>query len=199
MAEKEEQAAEKTIEIQHREIVEAFMSVCRLVPGGLQTRGEIVSSVETGVYGPQAMLMNEFGPDFVKLDLQATTQDAAILEVAELLQLHPDMLDFGRFCEALLEREKLSSTVAGDAVAFPHARTKAVRNILVSMGRSKEGVPFGPDGIPVHFVVVIGVPKSMVREYLGVVGRLARLFREEGIRADLLEARNAGEFTSCLR
>jgi mannitol/fructose-specific phosphotransferase system IIA component (Ntr-type) len=136
---------------------------------------------------------------FVKLDLQAVGSEAAILETAALADSHPDMADFARFHAELLEREKLSSTASGSGVAFPHARTDAVRNIVLAVGRSKAGIPFGPDGVPVHFVVVIGVPKPMVREYLGIAGRLARLFRDAGKRARLLETESEEEFAALLR
>ena len=49
----------------------------------------------------------------------------------------------------MLEREKLSTTALGHGVAFPHARTTLVTEIVVAVGRSREGVLFrdcGADG-----------------------------------------------------
>jgi mannitol/fructose-specific phosphotransferase system IIA component (Ntr-type) len=145
------------------------------------------------------MPMTALQPDFVKLDLQTAEQEAAIREVAGLLRGHPEMADFQRFCDEVLDREKISSTAAGGGVAFPHARTDAVRSIVMAVGRTRAEIPFGPDGTGVRFVVVLGVPKPMVHEYLGIAGRLARLFRDAGQRERLLEAGSAEEFAARLR
>lgn len=174
-----------------------------LLDGGGEKGGgvcvEFVSPGERPVYGLEAMPWSDFGPELVKLNLNAVEQNEAILEVADLLKPQPAMVDFRRFCGAVLERERLCSTAVDGAVAFPHARTDAVRDLLIAVGRKASGIRFGPEGVSVQFIVVIGVPKTMVREYLGVAGRLARLFRDEPRRQALLEAVLAEDFAVCLR
>ncbi len=79
-----------------------------------------------------------------------------------------------------MEREQKSSTVANGGVAFPHARTQLVDQILLGIGRSRKGVFFGEGKEPVHLIFVIAVPQQMVNDYLICVGALARLVRHEG-------------------
>ena len=125
-------------------------------------------------------------------DLSAANGEEAIRTVAGLLAGNPAVSDAGKFTTEVLEREKLSPTAMGHGVAFPHARTGGVRQIVMAVGRSREGVPFaGASDGPVHFFFVIGTPPNQVPQYLSVVGRLARLLKSEGIREQLLQATTA--------
>ena len=109
------------------------------------------------------------------------------------------MRDCTRLADAVLEREKLSTTALGHGVAFPHARTAEVSGIVVAAGRSREGVKFGGSDERVHFLFVIGTPPDRVAQYLALVGRLARLLKEEAVRAQLLAATTPEEFLNPLR
>jgi mannitol/fructose-specific phosphotransferase system IIA component (Ntr-type) len=135
--------------------------------------------------------------DLVHLDLAATTENEAIRAVAALLDGAGGVVDFRRFCEEVIERERVSSTAAGHGVAFPHARTDAVRQIVVAIGRSRKGIRF-QNGQQVHFIVIIGTPTGMVREYLNIVGKLAHLFRESAVRERLMQAETPAEFLAQL-
>jgi len=106
------------------------------------------------------------------------------------------MFDFGCFCKELLDRDELRSTAAGYGVAFPHARTDAVKEIVISAGRSPAGVRFGDE--MVHFIFVIGTPRGKVSEYLVAVGTLARLLRTDKIRTALTAASTPEEFVRAL-
>ncbi len=131
-------------------------------------------------------------------DLTAAGAEEAIRAVAGLLKGQPAIADADRLITQLLEREKLTTTAMGHGVAIPHARTDAVREIVMAIGRSKTGVLFqGADG-PVHFVFVIGTPPDRVTQYLAVVGRLARLLKNESIRAQLLQAASAEDLRTAL-
>jgi len=136
-------------------------------------------------------------PSRIVLDIAATDKNEAILEVAGIVRSDPDLLDFGCFCQELLARDELRSTAAGYGVAFPHARTDAVRDIVIAAGRSAEGVRFGEE--MVHFIFVIGTPREKVSDYLVAVGTLARLLRTEKIRAALTKAKTPEEFIRALQ
>ena len=135
-------------------------------------------------------------PSQISLDISATDKNQAILEVAGIVRANPDMLNFGTFCDELLARDELRSTAAGYGVAFPHARSDAVREIVIAAGRSKAGVLFGEE--KVHFIFVIGTPREKVSEYLVAVGTLARLLRKEKIRTTLMGAATPQDFVRLL-
>ena len=138
-------------------------------------------------------------PDRVLLDLHAGDEAGAIRAVAGVFAGHPEVSDPSRLAGEVIERERLSSTALGCGVAFPHARTSLVREIVVAAGRSTGGVPFGGGKEPVHFVFVIGTPPDRAAQYLALVGTLARTLRSEDIRQRLLAAPDADAFVAVLR
>ncbi len=139
-------------------------------------------------------------PELVQLDLSANSDLEAISAVAGLLTGHPDLIgDPAQFRQAVLDREKLSPTALGYGVAFPHARTPQVKQIVVAVGRSREGVLFAQADQRVNLLFVIGTPLDKVPEYLAVVGRLVRLLKNEAVRRSLLAAETVDEFLAPLR
>ena len=135
-------------------------------------------------------------PPRILLDIAATDRNKAILEVAGIVKTDVGMADYATFCQELLAREELRSTAAGYGVAFPHARTDAVRDIIISAGRSTAGIRFGEE--MVHFIFVIGTPREKVSDYLVAVGTLARLLRLEKVRTALGKAATPQEFIQAL-
>lgn len=150
------------------------------------TLGRVMSIVAASLLQPSRVL----------LDLKATDKNAAIIEVAGILKEEEAMADFAGFSEELLARDELRSTAVGNGVAFPHARTDAVREILIAAGRSVQGVPF--QGEMVHYIFVIGTPRDKVSDYLVAVGTLARVLRAEKVCKKLEKASTPEEFIQAL-
>jgi mannitol/fructose-specific phosphotransferase system IIA component (Ntr-type) len=136
--------------------------------------------------------------DRIALNLQVSNQGEAISGTLALLRSSPHVLDLKGLEREILEREKLSATAAGNGIAFPHARTACVDQVVVAAGRTREGVLF-PGGESVQLLFVIGTPKNMVREYLGLVGDLARRVRQASVREQLVNAGTAADFLTALR
>ncbi len=99
----------------------------------------------------------------------------------------------------VLAREAEHSTFMGHGVAFPHARTDCVEEIVLGIGRSAEGVAFGENGEPAQLIFVIGVPTRMVTDYQVCVGALARLTKSEETRRALMAAESVAELIEILR
>ncbi len=138
-------------------------------------------------------------PSQVRLDLAAHNQAEAISATTNLLSGSPHILDFPGFEEEVIAREKLSATAVGNGVAFPHARTRHVERIVMAAGRCAQDIPFDEGRQPVRMIFVIGTPTNMVREYLGIVGDLARRLKHETVRRKLLEAANPTDFLAALK
>ena len=138
-------------------------------------------------------------PDRVLLDVRAGDEVAAIRTVAGALTEHPGVNDAPALADEVIERERVSSTALGSGVAFPHARTARVKEIVVAVGRSVTGVPFAGSADPVHFIFVIGTPPDRAAQYLALVGTLARLLRSDTLRQKLLVVTTPDEFVAVLR
>ena len=78
-------------------------------------------------------------PKHVALDLRGSTAGEAVWEIVELLRESGELNKPREFFEAVMAREEKASTVADGGVAFPHARTELVDQILLGIGRSRKG------------------------------------------------------------
>ena len=138
-------------------------------------------------------------PKHVILDLRGSTAGEAVWEIVELFRESGELGKAREFFEAVMEREGQSATVANGGVAFPHARTDLVKELLLGIGRSAAGVSFGDEPDLVHLIFVIAVPQHMVNDYLIFVGGLERRLNQASTRQDLLEASTPDEFLDRLR
>ena len=138
-------------------------------------------------------------PRHVALDLRGNTAGEAIWEIVEVLRESGELSKPREFFEAVMVREEKTSTVANGGVAFPHARTDLVDQIILGIGRSNRGVAFGDEGNLVHLIFLIAVPQQMVNDYLICVGGLARRLSGEETRQTLRQASTPAEFLDRLR
>ncbi|MFH1768946.1 MAG: PTS sugar transporter subunit IIA [Candidatus Omnitrophota bacterium] len=136
--------------------------------------------------------------DFLKeervlFNLKAEKKEDAINEMACILKDSPAISDFDLFVKEIFERESLGTTGIGNYVAIPHARTDAVKEFVIAMGRSPGGIEFNSlDDRPAKLIFLIGTPKEKnLNGYLQVLARLTRLLNKESIREELLKAQDA--------
>ena len=102
------------------------------------------------------------------------------------------------FLEQVFAREQTHPSVVEDGVVFPHARTDLVDEIVIGVGRSRAGIPFGENQQRAHLIFVIGVPERLLSDYLVCVGTLARMVKDETTRSRLLNAETPAEFIDAL-
>jgi mannitol/fructose-specific phosphotransferase system IIA component (Ntr-type) len=138
-------------------------------------------------------------PHHLVLDLPGGSGSEALWQIVQLLGERGELSNPKEFFQAVMEREAKSSTVANGGVAFPHARTHMVEQLLLGIGRSREGVKFPGSENLVHLLFVIAVPQQMVNDYLICVGSLARRLNSEATRQALLDASTPAEFLDRLR
>jgi mannitol/fructose-specific phosphotransferase system IIA component (Ntr-type) len=132
-------------------------------------------------------------------DLHAADKDSAIRTVAAALEGDPRVNDPEALVQGIFAREAMESTGLGNLAALPHARTDAVDDIVMAIGRSREGIAYGPKGEePVRLIFCMGTPKRMVQEYLRAVASLARLLKQEAFRNAILQAGSAQDILDAL-
>src|SRR5262245_1679411 len=102
------------------------------------------------------------------------------------------------FLEQVLAREQTHPSMVENGVAFPHARTDLVDEIVIGVGRSRAGISFAEHQQRAHLIFVIGVPDRLLSDYLVCVGTLARLVKDETIRSRLVRAETPHEFIQAL-
>src|SRR6266550_3241649 len=134
----------------------------------------------------------------VILGLRSRKMPNALREIIDLLAQNGKIQNPEAFFEKVLAREEAHPSVVENGVAFPHARTDLVNEIVVGIGRSRAGIPFEHNGVRARLIFVIGVPERLVNDYLICVGTLVRFVRDDAIRSALLHAQTSREFVDVL-
>jgi len=120
-------------------------------------------------------------PEYIMLDLKSDTKEEIIKELAQCIENHKNLLNLQNFLRDVFKREADTSTGVGDGIAIPHARTDAVDDIVVAVGRTKTGCDFkSQDGKPVEVLILMGTPIEKVSLYLKLLAHLSYLLKKPG-------------------
>jgi mannitol/fructose-specific phosphotransferase system IIA component (Ntr-type) len=134
----------------------------------------------------------------VLLRLRSRRLPNALREIIHLLAQNGKIENPDKFLEEVVAREQAHPSEVQDGVAFPHARTDLVREIVIGIGRSRAGIPIGANQQRARLIFVVGVPERLVNDYLICVGAIVRLLKDEATRATLLEAETPQQFVNAL-
>lgn len=139
-------------------------------------------------------------PDCIELDLSGKKKTEIIRELVEVISRGEDIGDAHSLYEAIMEREKLSSTGIGNGIAIPHCMTSRVRTTRMAFGRKTEGVKFDAvDNQPVTlFFLLVGI-EGNPNLHLQILSKLARYLHDESFCKSLLEAGSPGEVLEAFR
>lgn len=132
----------------------------------------------------------------IDLAMKPGDKETVIREAVDLLRGSRAVADADAFTRDVLDREKLVTTGVGYGVAFPHAKSDAVKSVVFAFARTTEGVDFGAlDGHPVRLIFLIGAPKGQEpsRVYLNLMARLSFLMKDEANRKMLLSTESVPE------
>jgi fructose-specific phosphotransferase system IIA component len=144
-------------------------------------------------------LSNLIEEDLMSFELSSDGKDDVIGELVDLAAQSKLVRDRDLLLEEVLKREKLVTTGVGHGVAFPHAKTRAMKGIVIAFGRSTDGVSFAAmDHKPVRLFFLIAAPEDTIGAHLNVMARLSFLMKSQENRDRLLTAKNAGEVMEVL-
>jgi PTS system fructose-specific IIC component len=126
----------------------------------------------------------------ISFDLKGNTKEEIIGELVELAASSDLVKNKDELLKAVLDREKLVTTGVGYNVAFPHAKTKSVRGVVIAFGRKNEGVDFeSMDRKPVNLFFLIAAPEDAIGAHLNVMAKLSFLMKNEKNRQRLIKAK----------
>ncbi len=137
--------------------------------------------------------------ELITFDLKGEEKEAVIEELVDLASKSKLVRDRDELLKDIIERENLVTTGVGYGVAFPHAKTKAVKGIVIAFGRSDKGINFDAmDKKPVHLFFLIAAPEDAIGAHLNVMARLSFLMKSEENREKLMNVNNQGELLTIL-
>lgn len=128
-------------------------------------------------------------PAAVAGELRSKGKNDVLAELTDALRQVENALDRGEVLKVLQERERLGSTGIGEGVAIPHGKLRSIDRLLVSFGRSREGVDFDSmDGKPAHLFFLLLAPEESVGVHLKMLARISKLLKSPGVRQRLQQA-----------
>lgn len=138
-------------------------------------------------------------PELVQLHPKAQTRDAAIREIASLLDGSVLVLDG----EEMFERMKASAPCimeqgADFCLCIPHARTSAVTAMVMSIGRWDRGLVIPGVEKPVRYLFCIAVPPELATDYLRIIGLIARIAKDPRTEQQIYSAETAEDFIATM-
>lgn len=132
-------------------------------------------------------------PESMIMDLQATTKDEAINEMADL-EVATGIVNKEKFVESIWAREKESTTGIGGGIAMPHARNEYINKARVLFAKSEKGVDFDSlDQQPVHLFFMITAPAGADNTHLQALAKLSSLLINPDLVEKLKAAKTADE------
>jgi mannitol/fructose-specific phosphotransferase system IIA component (Ntr-type) len=132
----------------------------------------------------------------IDLAVPVGPKDEVIGAMTSVLARSRFLTDRDVFERDVLAREKLVTTGVGHGVAFPHAKSDAVKQVVFGFGRAVGDVDFGAlDSKPVRLIFLIGAPREQEpsRVYLNLMARLSFLMKDQGNRDLLLRTESLAE------
>jgi PTS system nitrogen regulatory IIA component len=122
-------------------------------------------------------------------ELRSRTKREVLEELTGALLNFKANLDKEALVEVLLERERLGSTGIGDGIAIPHGKVQDLDELVLSFGRSTQGIEFDSmDGRPTHLFFLLIAPENSAGIHLRALAKISRLLKSSQFRQRLLEA-----------
>lgn len=127
--------------------------------------------------------------DCIIPELRSRTKKEVLEELTGALLNCKANLNKDALVEVLLERERLGSTGIGDGIAIPHGKIQDLDELILSFGRSTQGIEFDSmDGRPTHLFFLLIAPENSAGIHLRALAKISRLLKSSHFRHRLLEA-----------
>ena len=124
-------------------------------------------------------LYSNLKPELIKLNCTAKTTEGVLKELISILKLKGKISDEESILMKLMEREELGSTSIGYYSAVPHTKLKELKEPVISIGTSKDGIIYNPkDKEPVHFIILILSPNYSPIVHLQILAAAASLIKK---------------------
>jgi PTS system nitrogen regulatory IIA component len=127
--------------------------------------------------------------DLIISDLSARTKSEVLAELVSPLAAKFPQLESKRMAQVLMDREMLGTTGIGDGIAIPHGKLDSIEQVLVIVGRSRQGVDFASlDHKPANIFFTVLAPSTVVGLHLKLLATVSRLLKDESFRQAFVAA-----------
>lgn len=137
-------------------------------------------------------LTEHLTPALIKVPLVATDKKSAIAEMVDLLVQGGVTEARDALLAAVMERENQRTTGIGLGFAIPHAKTDAVKGLIIALGRTAQPIDFAAiDGKPVNLIALLVSPSNATSQHIQALARLSRMVTSASLLQKLLDAPDA--------
>lgn len=146
-------------------------------------------------------ILNYLDKNCVLLGLKRKSKKNTILTLLDCLveKKKISKKDKKEVFKSILQREEMGSTAIGNHIAFPHARTNLVKDIVICVGISKEGIDFDSlDQEPVNIVALLLSNQKEAGLHLKMLAFLARMLRDKYLVQGLKNSKNGDSVLALL-
>lgn len=131
-------------------------------------------------------------PTCVRVPLVGSDKNAVIAELVELLNENGLLQDKHVAQEAVFAREKTRSTGIGSGIAIPHGKCKAVRQLVMALGITREPIDFDSvDNIGVSIIILLVSPLDQTGPHIQALAKISKLMLDAEFRKALAQAPSA--------
>jgi PTS system nitrogen regulatory IIA component len=135
-----------------------------------------------------------FRKEFIIEELKSKNKRDILGELSRIFLKVNERFNAETMVNVLLEREKLGSTGIGDGIAIPHGKMSGLNDLIISFGRSKDGIDFNAmDGKPVHLFFLLMAPENSAGQHLKILAKLSRMLKDTNFRKKLMSAKSKDE------
>jgi len=135
-----------------------------------------------------------FNPQLIISNLKAHDKKGALEELSQIITEQNPSLNKRAVLQVLLEREKLGTTGIGDGIALPHGKLAELSNLLISFGRSIDGLDFDSiDEQPAYLFFLLLAPENSAGMHLTALAKISRMLKDGNFRQRLMGAKTRKE------
>lgn len=141
-------------------------------------------------------ILDYFGKDSIILGLKQKTKRKILSAMLEYLSQEKKIAknDVKNILKILLQREEMGSTAIGGYIALPHARVDSIKDVVICLAVSSEGLEFDSlDQEPVNIIALLLSNQKEAGLHLKMLAHLARMLRDKYFVQQLKNAKSQEE------
>ncbi len=136
-------------------------------------------------------------PELITTSLKSSTKEGVIGELLDILVAQKKIKNRDEVYTALMDRERKMSTGIQHGVAIPHAKTRAVTQLVACIGLKPEGIDFDAlDGEPSKIFIMTLSPIDRVGPHVQFLAEVSMVIQTQEARERLLLAKSAKDVLS---
>ncbi|CCO24250.1 PTS sugar transporter subunit IIA [Maridesulfovibrio hydrothermalis] len=137
--------------------------------------------------------------DLVIHELASSGKAEVLKEMVSALKATGFEFDVEKALGVLNDREKLGTTGIGDGIAIPHGKLECLEEIVVIVGRSRDGVDFESlDMKPCKIFFMVLAPEQGAGAHLKVLAQISRQLKDEAFRQAFIDTNDKQELLNLL-